>query len=273
MARPLTAEAEVDRFDVASADGTSLAVWVEGSGPALVLVHGALSDHRTYAPLVSELRDDLTLYSMDRRGRGASGDAAEYSLEREFDDVAAVVDAVAARTGGPVALWGFSFGADTAMGGAARSDHVARLVLYEPELGVATPLASIEAMERALAAGDREAAAITLLVDIVEMSDDEVELLRSSPLWETRLAIVPTVPRELRAEAAWVYRPGQFDTVTAPTLVLSGSESPAGQQAASQAAAEAIPGARLRVLEGHAHMAHQTDPAMVATIMREFVSS
>ena len=86
---------------------------------------------------------------MDRRGFGASGDGAGYSIERDFDDVAAVVDAVAARTGGPVALWGHSYGANCAMGGAARTANVGHLVLYEPSLGLPYPPGSIERIEDA----------------------------------------------------------------------------------------------------------------------------
>jgi pimeloyl-ACP methyl ester carboxylesterase len=84
-----------------------------------VLVHGSLTDHTTFAPLLAALGDGLASFSMDRRGYGASGDAAGYDIEREFEDVAAVVEAVAARTGRPVTLFGHSYGAGTAMGGAA----------------------------------------------------------------------------------------------------------------------------------------------------------
>ena len=72
------------RFDVRSADGTSIAVWVEGEGPALVMVHGSMQDHTVSAALVGELHSDLTAYAMDRRGFGASGDHEAYSLAREF---------------------------------------------------------------------------------------------------------------------------------------------------------------------------------------------
>jgi HD-GYP domain-containing protein (c-di-GMP phosphodiesterase class II) len=99
-------EVRASRFDVDSTDGTSLAVWVEGAGPGLVLVHGSIADHTTFDPFVAVLHDDLTTFSMDRRGFGASGDTPDYSIEQDFADVAAVVDTVAARTGGPVALWG-----------------------------------------------------------------------------------------------------------------------------------------------------------------------
>lgn len=115
-----SAEREISRFDVESTDRTSIAVWVEGEGPALVLVHGSIADHATFDPFLEVLRDDLTTFSMDRRGFGASGDTAPYSIERDFEDVAAVVDAVAARTGGPVAVWGHSYGANCAMGRAHR---------------------------------------------------------------------------------------------------------------------------------------------------------
>ena len=98
-----------ERWDVTSRDGGSIAVWVEGEGPPLVLVHGSVSDHNVFAPLVGELRDEFTLFAMDRRGFGASRDGSGYSAEREFSDVAAVVEAVAARTGQPVVLFGSSW--------------------------------------------------------------------------------------------------------------------------------------------------------------------
>jgi pimeloyl-ACP methyl ester carboxylesterase len=237
------------------------------------LVHGAVSDHTTFAPLVRELHNKTTTFAMDRRGRGASSDgASEYSIEREFEDVAAVVDAVAVRAGQSVALWGHSYGANCAMGGAALGDNIDHLVLYEPGLGTAYPPGSIEAVEKAVAAGDYEAALVALLVGIVKMSDEEVDFMRSSPLWSARLANVPTMPRELRVEDRWVYRPGQFDTITAPTLILAGSESPPIQDEATHRALSALPNARFRMLDGHGHIAHQTDPAMVAAVLLEFIS-
>ena len=77
------------QFQVEGRDGTPLAVWTEGAGPALVLVHGSIADHTTFDPFVAVLRDGLTTYSMDRRGFGASGDTAPYAIERDFEDVAA----------------------------------------------------------------------------------------------------------------------------------------------------------------------------------------
>ena len=127
------------RLDVHAVDGAELAVWVHGDGPAIVMVHGSIADHTTFDSFVAVLGEQMATYSMDRRGFGASGDTPGYSIERECEDVAVVVDAVAACTGGPVAVWGHSYGANCAMGGAALSDNVSHLVLYEPSLGVPYP--------------------------------------------------------------------------------------------------------------------------------------
>ena len=218
-------ETNTTRFDVRSADGTPIAVWVEGDGPALVMVHGSIADHTTFDPFVAVLRDEFTTYAMDRRGFGASGDTAGYTIERDFEDVAAVVDAVAARTGGPVALWGHSYGANCAIGGATLTDNIHHLVIYEPSLGLPYPPGSIERIEAALARGDRDAAIVAVLVDILEMTDEEIDAFRANPLWPVRLAAAPTIPRECHAEQDWAYQPGQFDAVTAPTLFLTGSDS------------------------------------------------
>lgn len=149
--------AESNRFDVQSADGTPIAVWVEGEGPPLVLVHGSMQNHTISAALVEELRTGITTSAVDRRGFGASGDAPVYAIEREFEDIAAVVDAVAARIGSPVALWGHSYGASCAIGGAALTGNVSHLLLYEPSLGLTYPVGWIDSVEKALAEEDHEA--------------------------------------------------------------------------------------------------------------------
>jgi pimeloyl-ACP methyl ester carboxylesterase len=267
------AETNTTRFDTRSADGTPIAVWVEGEGPALVMVHGSIADHTTFEPFVAVLRHEYTTYAMDRRGFGASGDTANYTIERDFDDVAVVVDAVAARTGGPVALWGHSYGANCAMGGATLTDNVHHLVIYEPSLGLPYPPGSIDRIEAALATGDRDAAIVAVLVDILEMTDEEIDAFRTNPLWPVRLAAAPTIPRECHAEEDWTYQPGHFDAVTAPTLFLTGSDSVPVVTQATHRAAAAIPNAQIRVLEGHGHFAHKTDPAMVSAVITQFIAS
>ena len=262
-----------ERWDIAAADGTPIAVWVEGTGPALVMVHGSIADHTTFEPFVAVLRNHLTTFAMDRRGFGPTPDTDDYTIDLEFADVAAVVDAVAARTGGPVALWGHSYGASCAIGGAARTANVGHLILYEPSLGLHYRPGSIEAIETALASGDHDAAVVAVLVDILEMTDEEVDALRQGPLWAVRVAAAPTIPRECWVEDRWVYQPGQFGAITAPTLLLQGSDSVPGIVEATERAAGAIPEARIQLLDGHGHFAHKTDPAMVTDLVREFISS
>ena len=186
-----------------------------------------------------------------------------------------MVDAVAARTSRPVALFGHSYGANCAMGGAARTDNVHHLVLYEPSLGLAYPPGSIEAVDEAVAAGDLDAAVVAVLVGILEMTEEEIDAMRASrnPAWSTRIASAWTLPRECRVEERWQYEPGQFDTIAAPTMLFAGSESPADLAKATLRASDAIPNARTHVLEGHAHMAHKSDPAMVRAVIRQFLST
>jgi pimeloyl-ACP methyl ester carboxylesterase len=213
---------------------------------------------------------------MDRRGRGASGDSPDYAIEREFEDVVAVVDAAVARIGQAVSVWGHSYGADCAMGAAGLTDSIARLVLYEPGLGYAASdevTAALAEVDTAIEAGDLEGALLTALRGIVGLTEDEVAVVRATPGCPARLAAVPRLPREVRAEVEWSYQPGQFDRVTASPLLLAGSESPPAQQEATQQAAAAIPGARVRTLDGHSHIAHRVDPTMVAAIVSEFVAS
>lgn len=261
------------RLDVDTADGTPLAVWVEGEGPALVLVHGSMCDHTAFDPLIAELRRDVTTFAMDRRGFGSTVDTADYTAEREFNDVASVVAAIVARTGGPVALFGHSWGASCAMGGAARSPDVRRLILYEPSLGLRYPAGAIDRIESQVAAGDFEAAILSVLVGLVGATDQQVDAIRSSPTWPARLATAPTIAREARIEHGWVHQPGQFAAIAAPTLLLAGSNTPADLAEITRQSAAAIPRARVQVLEGHGYFAYRTHPAEVAAIISRFIRS
>jgi pimeloyl-ACP methyl ester carboxylesterase len=273
MSDQSTPEATTSRLDVQSRDGTPLAVWVDGEGPALVLVHGCPSEHSTFHPLVQELRPHVTTYAMDRRGSGASGDTSPYAIEREFEDVAAVVDAVAARRGGPVALWGHSYGCNPAMGGAALTGNVHHLILYEPSFGLTYPPGAIDAMERAVAEGDPERAIRAAFVDTGVMTDEDFVAFKASPRWPSAIASAPTLPRECRVEDGWRYEPGQFDGISAPTLILTGSDTDPALAECTNRAAAAIPDTEIRILDGHGHFAHKTAPALVATIIRDFITT
>lgn len=256
---------------VTSSDGTELAVSVSGVGRPLVLVHGSFGDHTAWTTPLELLNESFTTYAIDRRGFGASGDSENYSIEDEFDDIASVVRAAAEANDGPVIVCGHSYGANCAMGGADRSDDVSHLILYEPSLGLTYPKGSIEAAEAMLAEGDRAGAVEAMLRDALDMTPEEIEALKDSPRWPNLLAGAHTAPRECRVEETWTYEPGQFGGVTAPTLMLSGTESPGPLREATARAAEAIPHAQIEPLDGHGHFAHRTDPKLVIDIIQEFV--
>ena len=257
-------------LDVLSTDGTPIRVWIRGEGPPIVLVHGSLRDHTIFEPLIAQLQSAMTTYAIDRRGFGGSGDRDGYTIEQEFRDVAEVVDAIAARAG-PVALWGHSYGAGCAMGAAALTGNLSHLILYEPGLGIAYPAGWLDANFKALEAGDAEGVIRAVLIDILEMTAEDVEARRSTPQWAEYLRAAPTVLREARTENGWVYRPGALDGVRASTLVLVGTETAPPLMQSTLRAAAAIPGARTHVLGGHGHLACITDPDVVASTITEFV--
>jgi pimeloyl-ACP methyl ester carboxylesterase len=209
----MTGTAEATMTRVESRDGTEIAVWTSGQGPPLVLVHGAVADHTRWRPLLPHLEPQVTVHAMDRRGRGASGDTPGYAIEREFEDVAAVVDAVAAASGSATGLYGHSFGGLCAFGGATLTANIGRLVLYE-----GWPPADARARElppglgprldALLAEGNRDAVVETMFREVVLMPEAEITALRAQPAWPARVGAAPTIVRELRAIPQVLLDPG-----------------------------------------------------------------
>jgi pimeloyl-ACP methyl ester carboxylesterase len=156
------------------------------------------------------------------------------------------------------------------MGGAALTSAVTHLILYEPSLGLAYPPGAIERIERAVAMGDHEAAILSVLIDIAGMTQEEADQMRASPKWPERVATAPTIAREARIENNWVLGPGQFDGITAATLLLAGSDSPPELAEVTRRSAAVIPGARIHLLQGHGHFAYKSDPRAVADVIRDF---
>jgi pimeloyl-ACP methyl ester carboxylesterase len=262
-----TAEATVTR--VVSRDGTEIGYWTSGEGPPLVLVHGALADHNRWRPLLPYLEPHAAVHALDRRGRGASGDAPGYDLAREFEDVAAVVDAVAEASGSAVDLYGHSFGGLCAFGGAALTARVGRLALYEgwPPVGPAgqgLPPGVGERLDALLADGDHDAVVATMFREVVRMPEAELTALRAQPAWPARVAAAPTIVRELRAVSRMAFDPDQAARITVPTLLLTGSDSRDPFAAGVGAVAAALPDARVVVLEGQQHVADILAPERFA---------
>lgn len=255
---------------VISADGTPVAYWRSGQGPPLLLVHGATADHSTTWRFVRPLLErHFTVLAMDRRGRGASGDAEPYELRREAEDVAAVVDAI----GGPVHVLGHSYGGLSAIEAALLTTNIDRLVLYEgvPLRGSdAYDPGIIDRLEEMLAAGDVEGMLIAFYRDVVMMAPEDIELLRGQDeAWQVRLRNAATLPRELRWESGYVFAPDRFRGMRSPTLFLVGGDSPSREFANAEGVADALPNAEVVVLPGQEHTAMYSAPdELVAALLR-----
>ena len=253
---------------VRSGDGVSIGFTRIGHGPALVLVHGSLSDGDDWRKVVSLLTRRFACYVMDRRGRGRSGDAPEYSIEREYEDVASVI-----KYAGPgTSVIAHSFGAICALGAALRIP-VGNLVLYEPPIPVNGPVAGV-ALEEYRAAIDRGALDEALEIGLrrfSRMTEEEIARVRQGRLWMKQRTLSPTWVREL--EAIDQHGPGveRYRDVGVPTLLLLGTESKA-RRGASEALAAVMPGARLELLEGQGHVAHFRAPQAFAEKILAFLT-
>ncbi len=254
-----------------SKDGTQIACEKSGAGPALVLVHGTTADHTRWAPVLPALQQRFTVYACDRRGRDASGDRAPYAIEREFEDVAAVVDGI----GGPVDLVGHSFGAICSLEAAALSRNLRRLVLYEPPIPAGTPITPpdfIDRLQALLDAGDRDGVVSTFLRAVPRVPPDQLEHMRSLPAWPARVAAAGTIARELRTQNEYTFEPTKFRDVKVPTLLLLGGDSPAFFRAALERIDYALRNAQLVVLPRQQHVAIDTAPDLFVREVVTFLS-
>lgn len=263
---------------VRSADGTRIAYQRSGDGPPLVLVHGTADDHSRWARLLPEFAETFTVYAVDRRGRGASGagDATTYAIEREFEDLVAVVEA----TGEPAHLLGHSYGALCALEASLLTDKLRKLVLYEPPIPIPpgsagsliTSPETVAQMETQLAAGDLEGVLLTFAREIAKVPEDVIAFLRTLPEWQTGVDAAPTIVAEVRAVEHYVFDPVRFRSLTAPTLLLKGSESPPYLLAATEAVAAALPNCRLTTFSGQGHLAMDTAPELFLREVMQFLT-
>lgn len=257
---------------VISKDGTRIAFWRSGAGPPLLVVHGMVADHSTTWRLVlPELEQHFAVYAMDRRGRGASGDGSAYDLQREAEDVAAIVDSISQ----PVNVLGHSHGGLCALEAALLTTNMRRLIIYEGVAlrgaGVFSPGAA-DRLEAMLDAGDAEGMLMAFLRDEAKIPPDEIDLLRSQPEgWATRLRNAPTIPREMRAMERYTFNPGRFQRLQAPTLLLVGEDSPPFESGSAEAIARALPDARVVVLPGQQHLAMYTAPELFLSEVVRFL--
>lgn len=261
-----------ERWAVESRDGTQIGVHRAGSGPPVLLVHGTLGDHRDWDRVREHLRERFALHALDRRGRGASGDADGYSLSLEVDDVAAAVEALAERAGRPPHLVGHSFGAILALEAALGTGAVDRLALYEPPIHGEDrpPAARADELDRMLAEDGREPVVEAFLREI-GLTAAELARLHGTPAWERAVATAHTVPREARADLAYVPDPGRLARFQRPVLLLRGTESASLFHDAIDRLARQLPEGRLEPLAGAGHAAPYTASKRLADAIETFL--
>lgn len=262
-------------FEVLPPDGEQR---TSSAYPPLLLVHGAAADHTTWRASGPRLALRRVVVAMDRRGRGASRDAAglPYSIEREYEDVAAVAEALASRTGRPaVDVAGHSYGGRAALGASLVTESIRRVVVYE---GAPVPPGVsyrsqelVDGVRAALARGDREGALATFLQGIVGLSDAAMEAYRREAVWPARVAAAPTILREIEAEAGPAASIDALGRTTAPVLLLLGSVSRSPFRIGTDALAAALTNARIEVIKGAAHAAHHTHVKAFVRLIERFL--
>jgi Alpha/beta hydrolase family len=250
---------------VTSRDGTSIAYDRQGAGPPVILVGGGLDDGSESAPLATELADRFTVYNYARRGRGQSGDTSPYAVERELEDLAALIG----EAGGSAGVYGVSSGGMFALEAAAAGLAIQRLAVYEVpyDVGPEAPQRNQAYRERlrGLLAQGRRGDAVELFMRLAGSSDEDVAGARRSPHWPGLEQLAHTL-----AYDAACYGPPPVErlaTVSQPTLVLTGGGAEFFELAADAVAA-AVPGAERVVLEGQGHVA---DPKAVAAALGRFL--
>ncbi|MGW3075059.1 MULTISPECIES: alpha/beta fold hydrolase [unclassified Kitasatospora] len=256
---------------VVSTDGTVLACSVTGSGPAVVLVDGALC-HRGVGPsaaIAEQLAAHHTVWTYDRRGRGDSGDNGPFAVEREIEDLAAVITAA----GGSARVFAHSAGAALALRAAAADIGITRLAVYEPPFSTEEAQSErfreyVAELTAALAEGRRGDAVAALMV-YAGAPAEAVEGMRGAPGWSLFEAVAPTLAYDAAALGDRTDSAVPVDllaTVAVPTLSLDGGDSPEMLRAPARAVAAAVPGAEHRTLDGQTHevVAEVLAPELVA---------
>jgi len=255
-----------------SADGTKIAYTRAGSGPALVLVDGAMC-YRGSSPndaLAKELAAHFTVYTYDRRGRGESGDTGPYTVEREVEDLAAVVE----EAGGEAFLFGISSGAALALETASRVP-ITKLAVYEPPFIVDDTRKRVPAdyaarLDEALKEGKRGKAVKMFMTEGVGLGGGTVALMRIMPFWAKLKRVAHTIPYDTAmviGHQAGEPLPAAWPEVKIPALVLDGGRSPDWMRNGVASLAKVLPSARYRTLPDQTHIVKA--PAL-APVLKEF---
>ena len=258
-----------DMQTATSADGANIAYWRQGSGPPLLLVHGALSDRVAWILIQPILAERFTVYVMNRRGREGSGEPKAHAIEREFEDIVAVVDAI----GEPVHLLGHSGGALCALGAVLLTDRLRSLILYEPPPPGPRVDIELKSLREMIHGAEPAEIVLEFLRTGPRVPEEDIKRLRESPIWPHTVSLAPSLASELDAAAGYELDVSQYSTLNIPLLLLLGSDSPALLREVSDALVEVVPDVRMRVLEGQQHAANFDAPELFAEEVVRFLET
>ncbi len=262
-------------YQVASKDGTSIAYDRSGEGPAVILVGGGIVDRSENAPLVPVLATHFTVYNYDRRGRGDSSDTTPYALEREFEDIAVLID----EAGGTAHLYGVSSGAALALEAAAAGLPIAKVAAYEVPYSVSEGarerhLEYTEKVQSLLADGRRDDA-MRLFMRLAGAPEEAIAQAHNSPMWAGSIAVAHTLAYDAVCLGDGTPPTERLATIKQPVLVATGGSTDATMaglgagffDAAADAVTAAIPGAERAIIPNQGHIA---DPEAVAPVITRF---
>ncbi len=254
---------------VTSKDGTEIAFDRLGEGPPVVLISGGSVDRMSNAPLARSLASGLTVLNYDRRGRGPSGDTQPYAIEREIEDIAAVIEAA----GGSAGLYGSSSGAVLGLWAAEALPAVTKLAMWEPPFFVdpdaRPPLDQVEQYERMIAEGRRGDAAEYFMGRVVGMPPEFVADAKNQPWWQAQEALAHTLAYDARIMGDYLVPVERAAGVGTPTIVIAGGADMPFMRSAAQALADALPNGEVRFLDGQGH---NVEPSVLAPVLRAFFS-
>jgi pimeloyl-ACP methyl ester carboxylesterase len=250
-----------------SRDGTSIAYRRRGDGPPVILVGGALSTAATEEPLAALLAPRFTVLTYDRRGRGSSGDSAQYALRREMEDLAAVAD----RAGGPVSVFGMLSGGALALEAQAAGLPVDLLAVYEPPYtpgaaGLLYKSRCTARLHRLLSIGDRNGA-VELYLSRTGVPDATIVRMQQSPMWSALEAVAHTLAYDDALLGNGAVPIERFASVTARTLAVCGGFSPTRVRDVTHTLARTLPRARHRTLTGQTR---ELAPQAIAPVLADF---
>jgi pimeloyl-ACP methyl ester carboxylesterase len=256
---------------VTSADATTIAFDQFGAGAPIIMAAGAFNDRSTTDPLARALAPQFLVVNYDRRGRGDSADAPQYAVEREIEDI----DALIAEVGGSAAVFGYSSGAILALRAAAAGSAITRLALYEPPFAIGDsrprPRADLNAELAQLIADDRRGDAVELFqTEVIGMPAEVVAALRKAPFRPGMEAIAHTLVYDATIVGDLTLPTELIASIATPTLVIDGDQSSPVMREAARAVAATLLNGQLHTLVGHDHT---IDPEATAPIVAEFLAA